>query len=112
MNVEVPLPADAGLPADVVAVLQGLPPLNEFRMLANAPASSHGWAGFALSIMLQSEFDPRKNRMRSPSSGCQNAPAPCHMRLVPHRTAASSRFLRDVDPPDRLMAISLRLHPR
>jgi alkylhydroperoxidase family enzyme len=63
MNVKVPLPADAGLPADVVAVLRGLPPLNVFRMMANAPASFHGWAAFALSILLQSEFDPRKREI-------------------------------------------------
>lgn len=63
MTVKVPLPADADLPADISNVLQSLPPLNVFRMMANAPASFQGLVAFASSILLQSEFDARKREI-------------------------------------------------
>jgi alkylhydroperoxidase family enzyme len=59
----IPLPADDALPADVRERLAHLPPVNVFRMLANAPASFHGFLELALSILTRSEFDARKREI-------------------------------------------------
>ena len=59
----IPLPDDAQLPSDIVASLAALPPLNVFRMMANAPASFPSLLRFAMSILLQSELDPRQREI-------------------------------------------------
>jgi alkylhydroperoxidase family enzyme len=43
--------------------LANLPPLNVFRMMANAPASFQGFLQLAGSILMQSEFDSRKREV-------------------------------------------------
>jgi alkylhydroperoxidase family enzyme len=43
--------------------LAELPPLNVFRMFANAPASFNQLLAFAFSILFGSEFDPRKREL-------------------------------------------------
>jgi AhpD family alkylhydroperoxidase len=40
-----------------------MPPVNVFRMVANAPASFNGFLDFGSSIMFESEFDPRKREI-------------------------------------------------
>lgn len=40
-----------------------MPPLNVFRMAANAPASFNGFLDFASSILFESEFDARKREI-------------------------------------------------
>jgi 4-carboxymuconolactone decarboxylase len=59
----IPLPADSQLSPEIVATLRRLPPLNVFRMLANAPASFQPLTDFAMSILLRSEFDKRKREI-------------------------------------------------
>ena len=59
----VSLPSDAELPADIRESLAGLPPLNVFRMAARAPASCKAFLELALSILLKSQFDPRKREI-------------------------------------------------
>lgn len=63
MPPEIPLPTDDQLPADIRETLGNLPPVNVFRMLANAPASFHGFLRLAGSILMQSEFDARKREI-------------------------------------------------
>lgn len=63
MTPKIPLPADPTLPEDIRARLAELPPLNVFRMFANAPASFHQLLAFAFSILFESELDPRKREM-------------------------------------------------
>jgi 4-carboxymuconolactone decarboxylase len=63
MQPKIPLPSDDQLPADIRETLATLPPLNVFRMVANAPASFHGFLQFAGSILMQSEFDARKREI-------------------------------------------------
>ena len=59
----VPLPADEDLAPEVVETLKRLPPLNIFRMVANAPASFQPFLALALSILGQSEFDKQKREI-------------------------------------------------
>ena len=59
----VPLPTDAELPDDIRQRLATFPPVNIFRMLANAPASFHGFLDLATSILMQSELDPRRREI-------------------------------------------------
>ena len=63
MPAKIPLPADADLAPDIREALSLLPPLNIFRMLANAPASFKPFVDLAASILLQSEFDARKREI-------------------------------------------------
>lgn len=63
MQPRIPLPSDDQLPADIRETLANLPPVNVFRMMANAPASFHGFLQFAGSILMQSEFDARKREI-------------------------------------------------
>ena len=63
MQPTIPLPSDDQLPADIRDTLANLPPVNVFRMMANAPASFHGFLQLAGSILMQSEFDARKREI-------------------------------------------------
>ena len=63
MPPQIPLPADDQLPADIRETLGHLPPVNVFRMMANAPASFHAFLQLAGSILMQSEFDSRKREI-------------------------------------------------
>lgn len=63
MPPQIPLPTDDQLPTDIRETLANLPPVNVFRMLANAPASFHGFLQLAGSILMQSEFDARKREI-------------------------------------------------
>jgi alkylhydroperoxidase family enzyme len=58
-----PLPADGELPAEILETLKKLPPLNVFRMAANAPASFQPFIDLALSILALSEFDKLKREI-------------------------------------------------
>jgi 4-carboxymuconolactone decarboxylase len=60
---KIPLPSDSELPAEIRNTLATLPPLNVFRMVANAPASFQPFIHFAASILLQSELDSRKREI-------------------------------------------------
>jgi alkylhydroperoxidase family enzyme len=53
----VPLPADDDLPEEIRETLKKLPPLNVFRMWANAPASFQAFLDIGMSVLLRSEFD-------------------------------------------------------
>jgi 4-carboxymuconolactone decarboxylase len=59
MNPHIPLPVDETLSPEIKERLSSIPPLNVFRMAANAPASFNGFLELGSSILLQSEFDPR-----------------------------------------------------
>jgi 4-carboxymuconolactone decarboxylase len=59
----VPLPADDDLAPEIRSRLTNLPPLNVFRMMANAPASFQAVVDLALSILAFSEFDKRKREI-------------------------------------------------
>lgn len=63
MQPRIPLPTDDQLPAEIRQTLANLPPVNVFRMLANAPASFDGFLELAGSILMQSEFDDRKREI-------------------------------------------------
>jgi alkylhydroperoxidase family enzyme len=63
MSAKIPLPDDSGLSPEIAAALKTLPPLNVFRMMANAPASFQPLVAFATSILLRSEFDRRKREI-------------------------------------------------
>lgn len=63
MTTKIPLPTDTDLSEEDRQVLAGLPPLNVFRMMANAPASFRPLLSFASSILLESELDPRKREI-------------------------------------------------
>ncbi|MBW2092860.1 MAG: carboxymuconolactone decarboxylase family protein, partial [Deltaproteobacteria bacterium] len=63
MSTGLPLPEDDTLPAEIRETLENLPPLNVFRMVANAPASFKGFLELATSILVKSDFDPRKREI-------------------------------------------------
>ncbi len=63
MQPSVPLPDDADLEPEVRELLSKLPPLNVFRMWANAPANFKPLVEFAFSILAKSEFDARKREI-------------------------------------------------
>lgn len=63
MQPTVPLPSDEALPDEIRETLGKLPPANIFRMLGNTPASFDGFLRLALSILTQSELDPRKREI-------------------------------------------------
>jgi alkylhydroperoxidase family enzyme len=59
----VPLPADADLTPEIQNTLKKIPPLNVFRMMANAPASFQPFIDLALSVLAFSEFDKKKREI-------------------------------------------------
>lgn len=63
MAVRIPLPKDEELDPGVRDLLVALPPLNLFRMLANAPASIREFLDMGASILMRSAFDPRKREI-------------------------------------------------
>jgi alkylhydroperoxidase family enzyme len=63
MSPTIPLPTDNDLPAAIRETLASLPPLNVFRMMANAPASFQALIDFAMSVIVSSEFDARKREI-------------------------------------------------
>lgn len=63
MAVHIPLPADSDLPQPVRERLASLPPLNVFRMMANAPASFTALIDFAGSVLFGSELDSREREI-------------------------------------------------
>ena len=63
MPAKIPLPDDAQLPPEIAATLAALPPLNVFRMMANAPMSFQPWVDLAKAILLHNEFDQRKREI-------------------------------------------------
>jgi 4-carboxymuconolactone decarboxylase len=56
---KIPLATDAELTPEVRQVIDGLPPLNIFRMLANAPANLKPFVEWGLSVLFRTELDPR-----------------------------------------------------
>lgn len=58
MPPKVPLPSDADLPEDARNMLAGLPPLNVFRMLGNAPRSMRPFLELGGSLLAAGDFDP------------------------------------------------------
>jgi alkylhydroperoxidase family enzyme len=62
MNISVPLPEIEALPSGIRELVETVP-LNVFRMVANAPASFMTFAGFAGSILIESQFDPLKREI-------------------------------------------------
>jgi alkylhydroperoxidase family enzyme len=63
MAIKIPLPDETRLTPEIASMLSKLPPLNVFRMMANAPASFEPLVKFAMSILLGSEFDKRKREI-------------------------------------------------
>jgi alkylhydroperoxidase family enzyme len=63
MPPSIPLPDDADLDSEIREILSKLPPLNVFRMMANAPASFRPLIEFAFSLLAKSEFDARKREI-------------------------------------------------
>ena len=63
MHPRIPLPEDADLDPENREILSKLPPLNVFRMMANAPASFRSLIEFAFSLLAKSEFDARKREI-------------------------------------------------
>lgn len=63
MPTRMPLPTDAELTPDVREVLAALPPLNIFRVIANAPASLKPFVDYGMSVLFQSELDPRSREI-------------------------------------------------
>lgn len=61
--VKIPLPTNDQLSPETRETLESLPPLNVFRMMANAPASFAGFRDLALSILIGSQFDARKREI-------------------------------------------------
>ena len=62
MNTFIPLPDIGSLPPGIKEAVEAIP-LNVFHMAANAPASFMTFAGFARSILFESQFDPRKREI-------------------------------------------------
>jgi len=63
MSPHIPLPDDDSLSPEMKERLGDFPPLNVFRMLANAPASFNSFLDLATSILGESEFDARKREI-------------------------------------------------
>jgi alkylhydroperoxidase family enzyme len=63
MPPSIPLPDDADLDSEIREILSKLPPLNVFRMMANAPASFRPLIEFAFSLLAKSQFDARKREI-------------------------------------------------
>ncbi len=62
MGIRIPLPDMESLPPELRDMIQA-GPSNVGLMLANAPASFRSWQDFAVSILFNSEFDPRKREI-------------------------------------------------
>ncbi|MDP6183834.1 MAG: carboxymuconolactone decarboxylase family protein [Gammaproteobacteria bacterium] len=56
-------PTDEELTPATRKILEGYPPLNVLRMMARAPASFEPLVKFAMSILLESEFNARKREI-------------------------------------------------
>src|SRR6476661_6301835 len=56
---KIPLATDDELTPELREVLARLPPLNIFRMLANAPANLKTFVDWGLSLLFETELDPR-----------------------------------------------------
>jgi 4-carboxymuconolactone decarboxylase len=63
MAPHIPLPSDDSLSPEMKERLAAFPPLNVFRMLANAPASFGSFLDLATSILGESDFDARKREI-------------------------------------------------
>ncbi len=63
MQPKIPLPDDADLSPEVAERLGALPPLNVFRMAANAQANFIPFIDFASSILFATELDPREREI-------------------------------------------------
>ena len=63
MPAAIPLPKDADLSSEIRDTLAALPPLNVFRMAANAPENFKPFLEFAGSVLLKSELDARKREI-------------------------------------------------
>ena len=63
MTVKIPLPRDEELPEEARKALARIPPINIFRMMANATASLRPFMDFAASILIHSELEPRKREI-------------------------------------------------
>ena len=57
--VKIPLATDAELTPELREVIDRLPPLNIFRVLANAPANLKPFVDWGLSLLFQTELDAR-----------------------------------------------------
>jgi alkylhydroperoxidase family enzyme len=57
------LPTDGETSPEIRKTLALLPPLNAFRMMAQAPASFQAFVDLALSVLIKSEFDARKREI-------------------------------------------------
>ena len=56
---KIPLATDDELTDETRRVIDGLPPLNIFRMLANAPANLKPFVDWGLSLLFQTELDAK-----------------------------------------------------
>lgn len=63
MPSHIPLPNDDNLPDAIKEALAAMPPLNLYRMLGNAPASFDAFLKMGGSILMNSDFDPRKREI-------------------------------------------------
>jgi 4-carboxymuconolactone decarboxylase len=63
MPAAIPLPKDVDLSPEIRETLAALPPLNVFRMAANAPENFKPFLEFAGSVLLKCELDPRKREI-------------------------------------------------
>jgi 4-carboxymuconolactone decarboxylase len=62
MHTHIPLPDIESLPSEIKEIVQATPS-NIGLMMANAPSSFKSWTEFAISILFQSSFDPRKREI-------------------------------------------------
>jgi 4-carboxymuconolactone decarboxylase len=99
MQPKVPLPTDDQLPADIRDTLATLPPVNVFRMMANAPASFHGFLQLAGSILMQSEFDAHKREI---AILCV-----AHVTRAPYEWAQHVRIATQVGVPQEVDRIAV-----
>jgi 4-carboxymuconolactone decarboxylase len=63
MASRIPPPDPSSLPDEIKSALDVLPPLNLFKVLANAPSSFKPFLELGASILLRSEFDARKREI-------------------------------------------------
>jgi len=63
MPVTIPLVTDADLTPELRKVLDSLPALNIFRMLANAPANLKPFVDYGMSLLFATELDARKREI-------------------------------------------------
>jgi len=63
MPVTIPLVSDADLTPELRKVLDSLPALNIFRMLANAPANLKPFVDYGMSLLFATELDARKREI-------------------------------------------------